>query len=172
MLLTAIVTEDKTNRPSFQELPVSQMSMKSTVYQCRIVMRTSVEKCLDHVPEALWVQFFHLDAVQGHQQISALDLVPEKTETKQKCLSYGGKAFGLMYPEDFSFWFLQVAFLKIIQFQNPDSGLQKLTKKSPYCSPLCKGSRAYLSNCYRLRWKSCKTATCSISRNRMMDQNP
>ena len=89
--VASIVTEEKTNRPSFQELPVPQMSMKSAVYQCRIVMRTSVEKCLDHVPEALWVQFFHLDAVQGHQQISALDLVPEKTETKQKCLSYWEK---------------------------------------------------------------------------------
>ena len=77
--VASIVTEDKTNRPSFQELPVPQMSMKSAVYQCRIVMTTSVEKCLDNVPEALWVQFFHLDAVQGHQQISALDLVPGKT---------------------------------------------------------------------------------------------
>jgi len=43
-----------------------------------------VEEYLDHVPEALWVQFFHLDAVQGHQQISALDLVPGKIRTNKK----------------------------------------------------------------------------------------
>lgn len=46
------------------------------------------KKYLDHVPEALWVQFFHLDAVQGHQQISALDLVPGKIGTNEKCISY------------------------------------------------------------------------------------
>ena len=89
--VASTVTEDTTNRPSFQKLPVPQMSMKSTVYQCRIVMITYVEECLDHVPEALWVQFFHLDAVQGHQQISALDLVPGKIGTNETCISYHEK---------------------------------------------------------------------------------
>ena len=94
--VASIVTEDKTNRPSFQKLPVPQMSMKSTVYQCRIVMITYVEEYLDHVPEALWVQFFHLDAVQGHQQISALDLVPGTNRNQWNMHLILWKTVGLM----------------------------------------------------------------------------
>ena len=42
-----------------------------------------------------------------------------------------GKAFGLMYPEDFSFWFLQVAFFKIQTIPKPWLRTIKINQKKP-----------------------------------------
>ena len=78
---------------------------------------------LRHRPETFWVQLFHLYAIQCHQQVSRLDLVPARNtyeSTSPPSTSASIASFHVFHHDHISTYF--------------------------NTSPLCKGPRAHLAN--------------------------